>query len=268
MKVVLLAGGLGTRLSEETHLRPKPMVEVGGNPLLWHVMQIYAHYGFDDFVIACGYKSDVIKHYFSNLHLLSSSCVFSTKSGHHRLITSNAPEWDVACVDTGLDTLTAGRLLALKPMLKDATFMVTYGDGVGNIDIPKLLDFHRSHGRLATVTAVRPKARFGMLSLEDNKVVSFSEKNQLNEGWVNGGFFVFEPGFFDYLTQNEPLEQTPLVNASKDGELMAYFHDDFWQPVDTLREKSYLEELWQQGDAPWKVWKDSENQQLFETETL
>lgn len=238
------------------------MVEIGGKPILWHIMKIYDHFGFTDFVIACGYKAEVIKQYFSNLHLLQNDLTFDLRSGECRVLSNHRLNWRVTCIDTGVSTFTAGRLQALEPVLQSHPFMLTYGDGVANVDIKRLLDFHKSHGKLATVTAVRPKARFGLLTMDGNQVVKFAEKSQLNEGWINGGFFVFEPGFFQFIARDEPLEQNPLVRASEAGELMAYYHDDFWQPMDTLREKNHLEELWAQNKAPWKLWEHTRRAEL------
>ncbi|MDA1091434.1 MAG: glucose-1-phosphate cytidylyltransferase [Proteobacteria bacterium] len=234
MKVVILAGGYGTRLSEETQKIPKPMVEIGGQPMLWHILNIYAAHGFKDFVIACGYKAKVIEDHFA-------------KNPH--------PDWRVAIVDTGLDTMTGGRLNRLKDVIGQGTFMVTYGDGVGSVDIAQLVEFHRAHGKLATVTAVHPPARFGGLDINGDQVVNFAEKSPAQVGWINGGFFVFEPDVIDYISGDSiSLEAGPLSKLANDGELMAYRHDGFWKPMDTLREKNELESLWQSGDAPWKKW--------------
>lgn len=266
MKVVLLAGGLGTRISEETNLKPKPMIEIGGKPMLWHIMKLYDAYGFKDFTIACGYKSEVIKLYFANMHLFNNDCIFNTKTGettvtntsiNKSINTEPAPDWIVRCIDTGSDTLTGGRIKKLKDLIGNNRFMLTYGDGISNVNIKALLEFHNSHKKIATVTAVRPKARFGTLTLDNNCVTGFSEKKQTDTGWINGGYFIFEPEIFDYLTSDEPLEQKPLYNLAKNGELMAYYHSDFWQPVDTLNEKNYLNDLWEKNQAPWKIWDNS-----------
>jgi glucose-1-phosphate cytidylyltransferase len=255
MKVVILAGGLGTRLSEETMLRPKPMVEIGGKPLLWHIMKIYARHGFKDFLVACGYKGDCIKEYFHSYVTRSNDYFIDLENGSCDVVSRNGLDWRVGMIDTGLNTMTGGRLLRLREWLKDETFMVTYGDGVGNIDIKSLLEFHNTNGKLATVTAVRPPARFGALSLNGNAVCKFSEKSQTDEGWINGGFFVFEPEVLDYLKDDDTiLEREGLENIAEGGELVAFRHHGFWQPMDTLREKQQLEALWQSGKAPWATW--------------
>lgn len=252
MKTVILAGGLGTRLAEETTVRPKPMVEVGGHPILWHVMSIYAACGFREFVVACGYKGEVIKQYFSDFYHHHSDWSVDLRSGERTVVSERAPDWRVHCIDTGADTLTGGRLLRLKRLLSDGPFMVTYGDGLSDVPVDRVLEFHRSHGRLATVTAVHPPARFGALDLDGGAVRRFSEKPQTDVGWINGGFFVFEPALFDYLDGPETsLERDALERIAADGQLMAYRHDGFFQPMDTLREKVLLEELWRSGRAPW-----------------
>lgn len=254
MKVVILAGGRGTRLAEETSVRPKPMVEVGRHPLLWHIMQIYAHHGFKDFLVACGYKGEVIKEYFNNFFILNSDYEIDLGSGDRRVVNEAGVDWKVGVVDTGTDTMTGGRILRLRPWLEERTFMVTYGDGVADIDLKELVAWHRDHHRLATVTAVRPPARFGGLDLEGDVVRNFTEKPQAGGGWINGGFFVFEPGVFDYLEDDDSiLERDPLEHMARDGELMAFRHKGFWQPMDTLRDKLNLESMWEDG-APWKVW--------------
>jgi glucose-1-phosphate cytidylyltransferase len=255
MKVVILAGGRGTRLAEETGTRPKPMVEIGGRPILWHIMSIYATHGYKDFTVACGYRGELIKEYFRNFLVHNCDYVLDLADGSLDLLTPPTVDWRVAVIDTGLDTMTGGRLRRLEPWLGDGPFMVTYGDGVGNIDIGALVAFHRSHGKAATVTAVRPPARFGGLGLEGELVREFSEKPQAGEGWINGGFFVFEPRIFELLDGDATiLEREPLERLAEMGELMAFRHFGFWQPMDTLREKNLLEELWTGGDAPWKVW--------------
>lgn len=255
MKVVILAGGLGTRLSEETTLRPKPMVEIGGKPLLWHIMMIYASHGFKDFLVACGYKGDQIKEYFHSYVTRSNDYFIDLENGSCDIVSRNGIDWRVGMIDTGLSTMTGGRILRLREWLKDETFMVTYGDGVGNVDIKSLLEFHRDNGKLATVTAVRPPARFGALNLNGDAVCKFSEKSQTDEGWINGGFFVFEPEVLDYLTDdNSILEREALENLAADGELVAFRHYGFWQPMDTLREKQQLEAMCQSGTAPWATW--------------
>ncbi len=254
MKTVLLAGGLGTRLSEETSLKPKPMVDIGGKPILWHIMSHYASHGHKDFIVACGYKGDVIKEYFASFALRESDFTVDLKAGRARTTGRRAPDWRVSLVDTGLKTMTGGRLLRLKDQLKTGTFMVTYGDGLGSIDLTELLAFHKKHKRLATVTAVRPPARFGGLNLDGSRVAEFTEKPQTGEGWINGGFFVFEPGMLKYLDGDDcVLERSPLERLAADGQLSAYRHEGFWQPMDTLRDKQLLESLWQSGRAPWKA---------------
>ena len=257
MKVVLLAGGLGTRLSEETQLKPKPMVEVGDRPVLWHIMKIYSSYGFDDFVVCLGYKGYVIKEYFSNYFLHSCDVTFDMRDQSRTVHQCAAEPWRVTLVDTGDATQTGGRLKRVAPYLGDDTFLMTYGDGVGDVDIPALLEFHRAHGGLATVTAVQPLGRFGALRLCDDEetVCSFEEKPESDGAWVNGGFFVLEPAVLQYITGDEvPFEREPLEALARDGQLHAYKHTGFWQPMDTLRDKRLLDELWQSGQAPWKLW--------------
>lgn len=255
MKVIILAGGLGTRLAEETSARPKPMVEIGGKPMLWHIMNLYAAHGHRDFVVACGYKGEMIKEYFHNFYIHNSDFVIDMKDGSREVVSTNSIDWRIGVVDTGLNTMTGGRVLRLKDWVGGGPFMVTYGDGLGAVDITALVGFHRSHGKLATVTAVHPPSRFGELVITDDRVVEFSEKPQTAEGWINGGFFVFEPGVFDYLKDDASiLERETLEGLSADGELMAFRHNGFWQPMDTLREKNLLESLWAGGEAPWKIW--------------
>jgi glucose-1-phosphate cytidylyltransferase len=257
LKMVLLAGGMGTRLSEETELRPKPMVEIGGFPILVHIMGICASAGVKDFVVAAGYKSDYIKDYFAKFHLKFSDWSFHLGRGGREILQSSLPDWTVSVVDTGLHTMTGGRIRRLAGLLGDSTFLATYGDGLADIDLRELVRFHRSHGRLATVTAVRPPARFGMLEMDGDRVARFAEKPQAEAGWINGGFFVFEPGVFDYLDDDATvLEREPLTRLAEEGQLMAYLHPGFWQPMDTIREKRMLEELWQSGQAPWLRWRD------------
>jgi glucose-1-phosphate cytidylyltransferase len=255
MKVIILAGGYGSRLSEYTTLRPKPMVEIGEHPILWHIMKIYAAHGFDDFVIACGYKGEVIKEYFHGYYLRNTDFTVRLKDGAVTTTRSDTPDWTVTLVDTGLSTMTGGRLRRLAKTLGDEPVMVTYGDGVGNVDLTKLLAYHRSHGRLATVTSVRPPSRFGGLKVDGGRVLEFAEKPQTGEGWINGGFFVFERAVFDRLDGDDcVLEGAPLERLAEEGQLMAFEHPGFWQPMDTLREKRLLEDLWASGKAPWKVW--------------
>ncbi len=256
MKVVLLAGGLGTRLSEETVLKPKPMVEIGGKPILWHIMKIYSHYGFNDFVICLGFKGYVIKEYFSNYFLHMSDVTFDMQNNAMEVHQKYVEPWRVTLVDTGQDSMTGGRLKRVAPYLGDEPFMMTYGDGVANIDIAKLVEHHRGHGRLATVTSTQPSGRFGALCFGDgDQVTSFQEKPAGDGNWINGGFFVLDPKTIDYIEDDASIfERGPMERLAADGQLMAYKHDGFWQPMDTLRDKNHLEELWASEKAPWKVW--------------
>lgn len=255
MKTVILAGGLGTRLAEESALKPKPLVEVGEHPVLWHIMQIYASHGFREFVVALGYKGEMIKNYFLNYHRLKNDLTIDVKNGAVQVHDALKENWRVHLVDTGLNTLTGGRLKRLKSHLNDGTFMMTYGDGVANVDIQAALAFHKKMGRLATVTAVRPPARFGGLEFNGDLVGAFSEKPQTGEGWINGGFFILEPGVFDYLDSDQTsFEREPLERLTSECQLAVYRHDGFWQCMDTLRDVRYLNELWASGDAPWKLW--------------
>lgn len=254
MKVVLLAGGLGTRLSEETELRPKPMVEIGGRPILWHILKHYAAYDFKEFVIALGYKGDEIKRYFHEYHRLTGSQTVSLRTGEVQRHGSGLEDWTLHLMDTGLHTMTGGRVRRLAPLLTE-TFMVTYSDGVSNVDLQALLRFHKAQGRLATVTAVRPPARFGGLLFDGDQISQFTEKPQAGEGWINGGFIVFEPEIFSYLSHDsDSMEVNLLEKLAEDKQLSAYKHEGFWQCMDTLRDKRQLEALWERGDAPWKVW--------------
>lgn len=256
MKVVILAGGFGTRLAEETNSRPKPMIEVGGLPLLLHVMKIYSHFGFNDFVICLGYMGYFIKEYFSNYHLHRANVEYDFAAGTTRFFDSVAEPWRVSLIDTGLATMTGGRLRRVRQHLDNETFMLTYGDGVADIDLASLLSFHRSHGRKATITAVQPPGRFGALDLQPSGAVgAFREKPQDEGGWINGGFFVLEPSVFEFLEDDQTIwERQPLERLATTGQLAAYRHHGFWQPVDTLREKLLLEDLWSRDRAPWKVW--------------
>lgn len=254
MRVGVLAGGLGARLSEETERKPKPMVEIGGHPILWHIMKYYWHFGFGDFVIALGYKGEQIKRYMVDYCSFSGDLTLDFRNGKFKQNGRVREEWKVELVETGLNTQTGGRIKRLAPYLSNGTFMMTWGDGVSTVDLHRLVEFHKSHGRLATVTAVRPPARFGKLEIEGDAVTRFSEKPQLDEGWINGAFFVLEPGIFDYIEGDEThFEREPLERLANDGQLVAYRHDEFWQCMDTLRDKQLLEKLWERG-APWRVW--------------
>ena len=255
MKVVIFAGGLGSRLSEETESKPKPMVEIGGRPILWHIMKHYAHYGLKEFVVALGYRGEVIKRWFLDMADLDGS--FTLSLADRRVERHDRPldDWKLRLIDTGAETQTGGRLAKVAPLVRDGTFMLTYGDGLSDVDLGALLSFHRAHGKLATVTAVRPPARFGELEFEGDLVKKFSEKPQLGEGWINGGFFVLEPEVLDFIPGDVHWEREPLERIAAAGELMAYKHESFWQCMDTLREKRMLDSLWVNGRAPWKVWR-------------
>jgi glucose-1-phosphate cytidylyltransferase len=256
MKTVILAGGFGTRLAEETGVKPKPMVEVGGRPVLWHVMKHYSAYGFNEFCIALGYKGEMIKRYFLDYYPLYGDLSIDLSTGSVVADNHECEPWLVHLADTGTDSMTGGRVLRLKDIIGDETFMLTYGDGVSNVDLTKLLAFHRSHGRLATVTAVRPPSRFGGLVLEGEAVAQFTEKPQIGEGWINGGFMVFEPGVFDYISDDSTvLERDVLETLASEGQLMAYRHDGFWQSMDTIRDVQLLRSLWEEGRAEWKIWE-------------
>ncbi len=255
MKTVILAGGRGSRLSEETNVKPKPMVTIGGIPILVHIMRIYAHHGHKDFVVALGHLGEVVKEYFLNYRVRNTDITIDLRRGQVAYgDNQSTDDWTVMLMDTGQATMTGGRLHRLEPLLRtEGTFTLTYGDGVSDVNIRTLVEFHRRHGKLATVTAVRPPARFGALSFDGDQVVEFKEKPQVGEGWINGGFFAFEPGVFDYLHGDATvLEQEPLENLARDGQLMAYKHDGFWHPMDTVRDRDVLEDLWRSGAAPWK----------------
>lgn len=255
MKVAILAGGMGSRLQEETTVRPKPMVEIGGKPILWHILNIYSAYGFDDFVLALGYKGEAIKEYFLNFYSLNNDITVDLSNGNSEIHDGKQPAWKVELVDTGLSTMTGGRIKRLRPWIGNQTFFATYGDGLANVSISDLLSFHKSHGKIATLTAVRPPARFGGLTIESGQVAEFVEKPQSGEGWINGGFFVLEPAIFEYIASDEmPFELDPMQELASEGQLMAFQHDDFFQPMDTIRERNILEDLWSSGRAPWKVW--------------
>jgi glucose-1-phosphate cytidylyltransferase len=255
MKVAILAGGLGTRLTEETEVKPKPMVEIGGHPILWHIMKHYAHFGFNEFVIALGYKGEHIKRWMRDYGSLEGDMTVNTRTGEVALHRKQEVEWVVDLVETGQATLTGGRIKKLKRWLGNGTFMLTWGDGVSDVDIGKLLAFHRSHGKLATLTAVRPPARYGHLELDGGRITRFSEKPQTAEGWINGAFFVLEPGVFEYIDGDDTMfEHAPLERLARDGQLGAYRHESFWQCMDTMREKHLLQKLWDSGNPPWKLW--------------
>ena len=255
MKVAILAGGHGSRLQEETEVKPKPMVEIGGRPILWHIMSIYAAQGFTEFIVALGYKGESIKNYFLDYYYLRNNFSIDLGSGDAEVHDGERENWRVHLVDTGFDTQTGGRIKRLQHWVGSGTFMMTYGDGVARINVQDLVAYHKGHGKLATVTAVRPPARFGGLAFEGDLVATFLEKPQIGEGWINGGFFVLEPGVFDYIDGDDTVfEHEPLERLAKEGQLVAYRHDDFWQCMDTLRDVMFLENLWRVGKAPWRVW--------------
>jgi len=255
MKVVILAGGLGTRLAEETEVKPKPMVEIGGRPILWHIMKIYAHYGFKEFYIALGYKGETIKRFFYDYQSLSGNLSINFADGSVDVRGRDCEDWRVHLIETGQNSMTGGRVKRLEEYLRGETFMVTYGDGVSNVNIADLVKFHRSHGKLGTVTAVHPPARYGELLIREDLTTAFSEKPQTHEGWINGGFLVFEPKVLDYLSGDESvLEIEALERLANEGQLVAYKHNDFWQCMDTLRDKRQLESAWESENPPWKVW--------------
>jgi glucose-1-phosphate cytidylyltransferase len=255
MKVVILAGGRGTRLSEETIVRPKPMVEIGGKPILWHIMKIYSTYGINDFIICCGYKGYMIKEYFANYYLHASDITFDLPSHSMEMHQNHCEPWRVTLVDTGESTATGGRLKRVRPYLDEEDFCFTYGDGVSDVDIEELIEFHKAGGALATVTAIQPPIRYGVLMFERREVVSFEEKPEGEGGWINGGFFVLSPGAIDYIDGDETMwEHAPMRRLVRGGHLSAFQHNGFWQCMDTLRDKMRLEELWASGKAPWKIW--------------
>ncbi|MCR4298351.1 MAG: glucose-1-phosphate cytidylyltransferase [Gallionella sp.] len=255
MKAIILAGGLGTRISEESHLRPKPMIEIGGKPILWHIMKIYSHYGINDFVICLGYKGYIVKEYFANYFLHMSNVTFDMAKNQMEVHERYAEPWRVTLVDTGQDTLTGGRLERVRDYVGDETFCFTYGDGVTDLNIGATLEFHRAHGKQATVTAIQPPGRYGALNLEGNAVNSFQEKPAGDGAWINGGFFVLEPSVFKYIQGDQTSwEEQPLQQLAQAGQLMSYQHTGFWQAMDTLRDKNHLEDLWN-NNPPWKVWE-------------
>lgn len=258
MKAVILAGGFGTRLSEETSVQPKPMVEIGGKPILWHILKIYSHYGVNDFIICCGYKGYIIKEYFSNYFLHRSDVSFDLKKNQMKVLQNNVEPWTITLVDTGDGTMTGGRLKRVKEYIGNETFCLTYGDGVSDVNITNLIDFHKSHKNIATVTAVQPTGRFGAFRLgsEEYKIKSFREKPKRDDAWINGGFFVLEPSVFDYIKGDETVfEREPMEQLAKSGELGAFRHDSFWECMDTLRDKNHLEDLWNSDDCPWNIWE-------------
>ncbi|MBV6396476.1 MAG: Glucose-1-phosphate cytidylyltransferase [Anaerolineales bacterium] len=255
MKVAILAGGLGTRLSEETTIKPKPMVEIGGKPILWHIMNIYASFGFNEFVIALGYKGELIKDFFLNYHFRSRNLTVELKSGEVTAHERDGEDWIVHLLDTGAETNTGGRVKRVAEFVGNESFMLTYGDGVSNVDIPRLIEFHKQQKRLVTLTAVRPPARFGQMVIDDQRVIQFKEKPQIGEGWINGGFFVLEPEIVQYIQNDQTAwEFESLEQIAADGQLAAYQHEDFWQCMDTIRDVHLLEKLWQEDKAPWKRW--------------
>lgn len=257
MKVVILAGGLGTRISEETVVRPKPMVEIGGKPILWHIMKTYSHYGYNDFIVCLGFKGYMIKEYFSNYFLHMSDVTFDMKHNTMEIHERYAEPWKITLVDTGAETMTGGRIKRIAPYIGNETFMMTYGDGVTDVNIARLVAYHRAHGKQATVTATQPTGRYGAMSLgPDERVESFQEKPAGDGSWINGGYFVLDPRVLDLIPGDDSIfEKKPLERLARDGQLVAYKHDGFWYAMDTLRDKSHLESLWQAGNAPWKIWE-------------
>ena len=261
MKVVILAGGMGTRISEESHLRPKPMIEIGGKPILWHIMKLYSYYGYNEFIICCGYKGQMIKEYFVHYYVNQSDSTFILKSKETIVHENFAEPWKITLANTGLKTLTAGRVLKIRDYIgEDEEFFLTYGDGVSDVDISDLLKFHHEHGKTVTITTTQPSGRFGALKIDgQNQVMGFKEKARADSAWVNAGFMVLNRRAFDYLGDGrEMLEAEPFEHIAGEGEMAAYKHDGFWSPMDTLRDKNYLEKLWNTGQAPWKVWKETE----------
>jgi glucose-1-phosphate cytidylyltransferase len=257
MKAVILAGGLGSRLSEETVAKPKPLIEIGGRPLLWHIMKIYSHFGFNDFVVCLGYKGYAIKEFFANYFLHTSDVTFDLANNKLEVHHNYSEPWKVTLVDTGEETMTGGRIKRIRPYVNDEDFFLTYGDGVGDVNIPKLLEFHRQQNTLATLTATQPPGRFGSLQIVNSRVTTFEEKPMGDGSWVNGGFFVCSPKVFDYIEGDKTIwEREPLERLAREGQLSTFLHHGFWQPVDTLRDKNYLESLWSKGTAPWKMWRN------------
>lgn len=258
MKVVILAGGKGTRISEESRTKPKPMVEIGGKPILWHIMKLYSHYGLDEFIVCCGYKGQMIKEYFVHYYMYQADSTFCLNSGETVFHEAAAEPWRVTLVNTGLNTMTAGRVLRVRDYIGDEPFLLTYGDGVSDVNIPRLIEFHRQQGRIATITAVQPLGRFGgvQIDAENHQVIRFKEKARADQSWVNAGFMVMEPEVFDYLGDgSEMLEGKPFERLAAEGQMSAYKHGGFWSPMDNMRDKAYLESLWEKGEAPWKKWR-------------
>ena len=258
MKVVILAGGRGTRISEESNIRPKPMVEIGGKPILWHIMKLYSHYGINDFIICCGYKGQMIKEYFINYYMYQTDSTFDLDSQHVHFHKSMAEPWRVTLANTGLDTLTAGRILKVRDYIGNEPFLLTYGDGVSDVDINEVIAFHKSNGKIATITTVQPSGRFGGVQMdEENNILRFKEKARTDQAWVNTGFMVFEPQIFDYLGDgSQMLEAKPFEDLANAGQMDAYKHEGFWSPMDNIHDKAYLEDLWNSNKAPWKLWED------------
>ncbi|ATW25673.1 glucose-1-phosphate cytidylyltransferase [Candidatus Formimonas warabiya] len=257
MKVVLLAGGFGTRISEESYLKPKPMIEIGDRPILWHIMKLYSHYGYNDFIICVGYKGYIIKEFFADYFLHMSDVTFDLKNNIMKIHCNHSEPWTVTLVDTGLDTMTGGRLKRIKDYVSDESFLLTYGDGVCNVNVNELVEFHKAHGKMVTLTAIQPEGRFGMLHISDeNSIDRFKEKIKEDSGWINGGFMVCQPEIMDYIEGDATvLEKEPMETIARMGQLKAYKHAGFWQCMDTLRDKNLLDELWKSGEAPWKVWE-------------
>ncbi len=257
MKVIILAGGLGTRILEESHLRPKPMIEIGEKPILWHIMKLYSYYGYNEFIICAGYKQNFIKQYFADYYLYNSDITFDFRTGNNDMVVHNnvSEPWKVTIVDTGLNTMTGGRIKRVRDYIGNETFLMTYGDGVSDVNIDKLVEFHQKQGSLCTLTAVQPEGRFGILDLNENKIISFREKNKADMGWINTGFMVIEPKVFDYIKEDATVfEREPLERLADEGEINCYKHYGFWQCMDTMRDKEKLEMLWQKNMAPWKIW--------------
>lgn len=259
MKVVILAGGFGTRISEESHLKPKPMIEIGDMPVLWHIMKEYSYYGFHDFIICCGYKQHLIKQFFSEYFLHTSDVTFDLENNEMKVHNTYSEKWRVTLVDTGLKTMTGGRIKRIKKYVGDEPFLLTYGDGVSDVDIQKTVEFHKKEGKLLTMTTVQPKGRFGVMDIEGNLVKSFREKSEKDMGWINGGYMVVEPEVFDYIEGDDTIfEREPLETLAREGKIAAYKHTGFWQCMDTLRDKNQLEKMWSDNEAPWKIWDQEE----------